>query len=79
MRRRKLHGILLLTLSLTLTSCASISGRREFAQKATSGATPILQEYQAYITKDSSLNDNEKKMREMLVSEYKLLLQEGAK
>jgi|GEM_PF-3283535 len=79
MRQRKLRGILLLTLSLTLTGCASISGRREFAQKATNGVTPILQEYQAYVTKDSSLNDNEKKMREMLATEYKLLLQEGTK
>jgi len=76
---RKLRGILLLIIALTLTGCASVAGRREFAQKAASGATPILQEYQAYITKDTSLNDNEKKMREMLASEYKSLLQEGAK
>jgi len=79
MQPRKLRGILLLMLALTLTGCASVAGRREFAQKASSGATPILQEYQAYITKDTSLNDNEKRMREMLASEYKLLLQEGAR
>ena len=79
MRLKKLRGILLLILSLTVTGCASVSGRREFARKATSGATLILQEYQAYIAKDSSLNDNEKKIREMLTSEYKFLLQEGAK
>lgn len=79
MKLRTKKSALLLILIIGLTGCASLCDRRQFAANAESGAAPVIKEYRAYVDKDTTLNDTERKMRNRLADELAAYLQEGKK
>ena len=76
---RKATGALILALATQLTGCASLCDRRDFAAKAGRAAEPVLRDFRGYVDKDSTLADDEKRMRHRLADELNNYLKEGAR
>jgi len=70
--------VVTMALAMALSGCALLSGRREFAHRAASGAEPILSEYRGYVDSDSKLDVDAKRMRQRLVDEFEAYLKEGS-
>gem|GEM_PF-6922802 len=63
------------------SGCASLlsADRRRFAGHVAESSAPIMKSYRACVQKDSTLNDDEKRMRLSLADEFDQYIQGGLK
>lgn len=78
-RRYELFG--LMTFVLMMSGCAALQGggRQRFASGVEDGAGPIVKGYRGYVAKDTSLSDDERRMRLNLADEFEAYVKEGKK
>lgn len=79
MKTSRIVVVLPVLLAASLSACAGLSDRRQFAGHVAESSAPILKGYRACIQKDGALNDDDKRMRLRLADEFDKYVQEGQK
>ena len=66
MRKSRLRAVAVLFVAVFMMSgCAALQGggRQQFAVRVSQGADPVLKGYRRYVAADTTLNEDEKRMR----------------